>query len=78
MFPSPTMPTVSPWSDPVWGPGTPEVHTPAWIWRSRVAIFRFHVSSKARAWLATSRTQMSGTFTTSTPSSVAAGTSITS
>jgi hypothetical protein len=40
--------------------------------------FRFAASSRATAWFATSRIQMSGTFTTMTPSSVAAGTSMTS
>ena len=43
-----------------------------------VTILRFQARSSASVWFATSRTQMSGTFTTITPSSVAAGTSITS
>ncbi len=78
MLPSPTMPTVSPCSDPVTGPGTREAQVPARTSRSRCTILRFQASSRARAWLATSRIHTSGTLTTTTPSSVAAGTSITS
>lgn len=71
------MPTVSPCSEPA-PPGTPPAHTPARTWRSRMSSLRFHASNSASAWLATSRTQRSGMLTTITPSSVAAGTSMTS
>ncbi len=72
------MPTVSPWSEPVTAPGTRELHVPACTSRSSVTILRFQASSSASAWLATSRIQTSGTLITTTPSSVAAGTSMTS
>src|SRR2546427_5738867 len=62
MLPRPTMPTVSPCSAPVRSPGTAPLHTPARTWRSSVTILRFHASSRASAWLATSRTQMSGMY----------------
>src|SRR5207247_487649 len=68
MLPRPTMPTVSPWSEPVCSPGTVPLHTPAWTWRSSVTILRFQASSSERAWLATSRTQVSGRFRTLRPS----------
>ena len=73
------MPTVSPWSEPgARRPGHRAPHVPACTSRSSVMILRFQAKSSASAWLATSRIQMSGMFTTITPSSVAAGTSMTS
>ncbi len=43
MLPSPPMPTVSPWSEPVGSPGTRPLHTPARTSRSRVMILMINL-----------------------------------